>query len=53
VNADAARCHPSLGVDTLIAEGGVGPRPAGAYYQRLKVVLASKADRDGALSRSV
>jgi hypothetical protein len=53
VNADAARCRPSLGVDILIAEGGVGPRPAGAYHQRLKVVLASKADRDGAVSRSV
>ena len=50
VNAYAARCRPSLGIDILIAEGGVGPRPAGAYHQRLKVVLASKADRDGAVS---
>ena len=46
VNADAARCRPSLGVDILIAEGGIGPRPAGTYHQRLEVVLASKADRD-------
>jgi hypothetical protein len=47
VNADAARCRPSLGVDILVAEGGIGPRPAGAYHQRLQVVLASKADRNG------
>jgi hypothetical protein len=47
VNADAARCRPSLGVGILVAEGGIGPRPAGTYHQRLEVVLASKADRDG------
>jgi len=46
VNADAARCRPSLGVDILIAEGGVGPRPACAYHHHLEVVLASKAGRD-------
>jgi hypothetical protein len=46
VNADTARCRPSLGVNILVTEGGIGPRPAGTYHQRLKVVLASKADRD-------
>ena len=46
VNADAARCRPSLGVNVLVAEGGIGPRPAGAHHERLEVVLASKADRD-------
>ena len=48
VNADAARCRPSFGVGVLVAEGGISPRPAGAYHQRLEVVLASKADRDRA-----
>ena len=43
VNADAARCRPSLGVGILIAEGGISPRPACAYHQRLEVVLAGKA----------
>src|SRR3984893_16233481 len=47
VNADAARCRPSLGVGILVAEGGTGPRPAGTCHQRLEVVLASEADRDG------
>jgi hypothetical protein len=49
VNADAARCRPSLGIDILITEGGIGPRPPGTYHQRLEVVLASKADRDRAV----
>ena len=46
VNADAARCRPSLGVNILVTAGGIGPRPAGTYHQRLEVALASKADRD-------
>jgi hypothetical protein len=46
VNTYAARCRPSLGVNILVAEGDIGPRPAGAYHQCLEVVLASKADRD-------
>ena len=46
VNADAARCRPSLGVNILVTEGGIGPRPASTHHQRLEVVLASKADRD-------
>ena len=46
VNANAARCRPSLGVNILVTEGGIGPRPAGTYHQRLEVVLASKADSD-------
>jgi hypothetical protein len=46
MNAEAARCRPSLGVDILIAEGGIGPRPACAHHQCLEVVLAGKADRD-------
>src|SRR5882757_5044479 len=46
VNAYAARCRPSLGVNILVAEGGIGPRPAGTYHQRLEVVFASKAGRD-------
>ena len=46
VNADAARSRSSLGIDILIAEGGIGPRPAGTYPQRLEVVFASKAGRD-------
>jgi hypothetical protein len=49
VNAYAARCRPSLGVNILVAEGGIGPRPAGTYHQRLKIVLAGKADCDGAV----
>ena len=35
VNADAARCRPSLGIDILVTEGGIGPRPAATYHQRL------------------
>ena len=46
VNAYAARCRPSLSVNILVAEGGIGPRPAGTYHQRLEVVFASKAGRD-------
>ena len=46
VNADTARCRPSLGVNVLIAEGSMGPRPAGTYHHRLEVVFASKAGRD-------
>jgi hypothetical protein len=46
VNAYAARCRPPLGVNILVAEGGIGPRPAGTYHQRLEVVFASKAGRD-------
>src|SRR6266852_1738344 len=49
VDADAARCRPSLGVDILVTVGGIGPRPAGTYHQRLKVVLASKTDRERAV----
>jgi hypothetical protein len=47
VNADAARSRSSLGIDILIAEGGIGPRPAGTYHPSLEVVFASKAHRDG------
>jgi len=47
VNTSAARCRPSLGVNILIAEGGIGPRPTGTYHQRLEVILAGKADRNG------
>jgi hypothetical protein len=47
VNADAARSRSSLGIDILIAESGIGPRPAGTYHQRLEVVFGSKAHRDG------
>jgi hypothetical protein len=46
VNAYAARCRPPLGVNILVGEGGIGPRPAGTYHQRLEVVFASKAGRD-------
>ena len=53
VNADTARCRPSLGVNILVTEGGIGPRPAGTYHQRLEVVLASKADRDRAVILAV
>ncbi len=49
VNSDPTGCRPSLGVDVLIAEGGIGPRPASIHHQRLEVVLASKADRDRAV----
>ena len=49
VDADPARCRPSLGVNILVTEGGIGPRPTGTYHQRLEVVLASKADRDRAV----
>jgi hypothetical protein len=48
VDADPARCRPSLSVDVQVAEGGIGPRPAGTYHQRLEIVLASKSDRDRA-----
>jgi hypothetical protein len=44
MNANAARSRPSLGVDILVAEGSIGPGPAGRDHQRLKVVLAGKAD---------
>jgi hypothetical protein len=47
MNPDAARCRPSLGINILIAEDSIGPRPAGTDHQRLEVVLAGKADRDG------
>jgi hypothetical protein len=46
VNAEASSCRPSLGVNVLIAEGSMGPRPAGTYHHRLEVVFASKAGRD-------
>ena len=46
VNSDPTGCRPSLGVDVLIAEGGIGPGPAGTHHQRLEVVLPGKADRD-------
>ena len=46
MNAHTARCRPSLGVNILVTEGGIGPRPASTHHQRLEVVLASKADRD-------
>jgi hypothetical protein len=46
VDANTARCSPSLGVNVLIAEGGIGPRPAGTYHQRLEVIAAGQADRD-------
>jgi hypothetical protein len=49
VDADPARCRPSLGIRILVTEGGIGPRPTGTYHQRLEVVLASKADRDRAI----
>jgi|SRR5450631_1503751 hypothetical protein len=47
VNANTARCSPSLRINILVAESRIGPRPAGTYHQRLQVVIASKADRDG------
>jgi hypothetical protein len=46
VNADAACCRPPLGVNVLVAEGGIGPRPARRDHERLEVVFAGKADRD-------
>jgi hypothetical protein len=36
---NASRCRPSLGINILVAEGGISPRPAGTYHQRLEVVL--------------
>src|ERR1700733_5754703 len=33
----------------LVAEGSIGPSPAGRDHQRLKVVLAGNADRNGAV----
>jgi hypothetical protein len=53
VNANAARCRPSFGVGVLVAEGAIGPRPAGTHHQRLEVVLACKADRDGTVVLAV
>jgi hypothetical protein len=47
VDADAARRRPSLGVNIPVGEGGIGPRLAGTDHQRLEVVLAGNADRDG------
>ena len=49
VNTYAARRGPSLGVNILVTEGSIGPRPAGTYHQCLKVVFAGKADRDRAV----
>jgi hypothetical protein len=49
VNTYAARRGPSLGVNILVTEGSIGPRPAGTYHQCLKVVPAGKADRDRAI----
>jgi hypothetical protein len=40
VDADAARCRPSLGVNILVAEGSIGPRPAGTHHQRLQIIPA-------------
>jgi hypothetical protein len=53
MNADAASCRPSLGVNILVTVGGIGPCPAGTYHQRLEVVLAGKADRDRAVVLAV
>jgi hypothetical protein len=47
VNANTSGRSPSLGVNILVAKGGISPRPAGTYHQRLEVVLAGKANRDG------
>ena len=47
VNADATCCRPSLGVNILVTVGGKSPRPTGTSHQRLEVVLAGNADRDG------
>ena len=53
VHPNAPRCRPSLGINILIAESSIGPGPAGTYHQRLKVVFASKADRDRAVVLAV
>jgi hypothetical protein len=45
MNADFARCGPSLSVDIPIAEGDVGPHPA--RHQRPQLLSTSKAQRDG------
>jgi hypothetical protein len=34
VNADAARRRPSLGIDILVAEGRISPRPAGCRCRK-------------------
>ena len=46
VDANTARCSPSLRINILVAESRIGPRPAGTYHQCLEVVFASKAGRD-------
>ena len=46
VDANATRGRPSLGVNILVAVGGIGPRPSGTYHQCLQVIPAGKADRD-------
>ena len=53
MNAHAARRRPSLGVNILVIDGGMGPRPAGTYHQGLEVVLAGKADGDREVVLSV
>jgi len=53
VDADTARCSPSLRINILVAERGIGPRPTSTYHQSLEVVPASKADRDGTVILAV
>src|SRR5260370_41847500 len=53
VDADTARCSPSLRINILVAERGIGPRPTCTYHQSLEVVPASKADRDGTVILAV
>jgi hypothetical protein len=49
VNAYAAGSSSPLGVNILVAEGSIGPRPASTHHQCLEVVFASKADCDRAV----
>ena len=53
VNADATGSSSPLGVNILVAEAGIGPRPTSTYHQSLEVVPASKADRDGTVILAV
>ena len=46
VNADATGSSSPLGVNILVTEAGIGPRPTSTYHQSLEVVFASKAGRD-------
>ena len=49
VDANTARCSPSLRINILVAEGRIGPRPAGTYINAWRSSLPGKQTATGRL----